>query len=229
MEKQEPGQGTEEKEPVNINFTRVGKAKLPVSILHTIKGKNMTVAIQSGDGIALSITGKDLKNTDLGKLNSVDMTIDTNKKAIPEAVVAQKPAIVNRQVSIGGTEKFDVHVNLHTSLGTENAGKFANLYRYNPEKGVLEFCSSFRVTRTGQAMFAMPAGGDYLITVTNGMVKESVRYTGGYAGSDYIVQPGDNLTKISRRFNTTIQKLLRNNPGLTNPDMIKPGDVLNVD
>lgn len=36
----------------------------------------------------------------------------------------------------------------------------------------------------------------------------------------YIVQRGDNLTRIARRFNTTVQALLDANPEITNPDRI---------
>lgn len=43
----------------------------------------------------------------------------------------------------------------------------------------------------------------------------------------YVVQPGDTLFNIARRFGTTVQELVRIN-FITNPDLIYPGMVLNI-
>ena len=44
----------------------------------------------------------------------------------------------------------------------------------------------------------------------------------------YIVQSGDTLYAIAQRFNTTIHSLLSLNPQITNPDLIYPGQLLNI-
>ncbi len=42
----------------------------------------------------------------------------------------------------------------------------------------------------------------------------------------YVVQPGDTLTKIAIRFNTTIYAIMQANPQITNPNLIYAGQVL---
>lgn len=44
----------------------------------------------------------------------------------------------------------------------------------------------------------------------------------------YTVVPGDTLTSIAQRYNTTVQEIMRLN-NLTSPDYIKAGDVLYID
>jgi len=46
--------------------------------------------------------------------------------------------------------------------------------------------------------------------------------------STYVVQRGDTLSSIARRFGTTVQTLLNLNPQITNPNVIFPGQVIRV-
>ena len=46
------------------------------------------------------------------------------------------------------------------------------------------------------------------------------------ADTTYTVQPGDTLTAIARRFNTTVPAIVAANPQITNPNLIYVGDVL---
>jgi LysM repeat protein len=42
----------------------------------------------------------------------------------------------------------------------------------------------------------------------------------------YVVQPGDWLADIARRYNTTVAAILAVNPELTDPNVIYPGEIL---
>ncbi|MGH3913513.1 MAG: LysM peptidoglycan-binding domain-containing protein [Pseudonocardiaceae bacterium] len=44
----------------------------------------------------------------------------------------------------------------------------------------------------------------------------------------YIVQRGDTLSEIAERFGVTLQNLIRANPQIPNPDLIHPGEVINI-
>lgn len=48
------------------------------------------------------------------------------------------------------------------------------------------------------------------------------------AGRTYTVQAGDNLSSIAARYGTTYQALAAKN-GISNPDLIYPGQVLKID
>lgn len=210
---------------VNMNFVCSGEVKVPQNVLNTIKGTKVTVAFHSGNGVALSISGQDLKNKDLSKIQNIDLTVDQTSNAIPANVVSTKSGTVSRQLGIRDTGSFGVNVNIHVNVGKDNAGKSANLYRYNTEKGRLEYCGSFTVTSNGQSMFALKRGGNYLVTVTDRRPSESIWYAEG----DYTVKSGDTLSKIAQRNHMTLAELLRRNAQITNQNVIRVGQKLNLD
>lgn len=210
---------------VNMNFVCSGEVKVPQNILNTIKGTKLTVAFHSGNGVALSISGQDLKNKDLSKIQNIDLTVDQTSNTIPANVVSAKSGTVNRQLGIRDTGSFGVNVNIHVNVGKDNSGKSANLYRYNTEKGRLEYCGSFTVTSTGQSMFALKRGGNYLVTVTDRRPSESIWYTEG----GYTVKSGDTLSKIAKRNHMTLAQLLRRNVQITNQNVIRVGQKLNLE
>ena len=209
---------------VNMNMVCTGEVQVPQKVLNTIKGTNVTVAFHSGNGIAMSISGQDLKNKDLSKIQNIDLTVDQTSNNIPANVVAAKTSAPVRQLAIKDSGSFGVNVNIHVNVGKENAGKTANLYRYNTEKGRLEYCGSFTVTSNGQSMFALKRGGNYLVTVTEHRPSESVWYAEG----DYTVKAGDTLSKIAQRNHMTLAELLRRNAQITNRNLIKVGQRLNL-
>lgn len=210
---------------VNMNFVCSGEVKVPQNVLNTIKGTKLTVAFHSGNGVALSISGQDLKNKDLSKIQNIDLTVDQTSNTIPANLVSAKSGTVNRQLGIRDTGSFEVNVNIHVNVGKDNSGKSANLYRYNTEKGRLEYCGSFTVTSTGQSMFALKRGGNYLVTVTDRRPSESIWYTEG----DYTVKSGDTLSRIAKRNHMTLAQLLRRNVQITNQNVIRVGQKLNLD
>ena len=209
---------------VNMNMVCTGEVQVPQKVLNTIKGTNVTVAFHSGNGIAMSISGQDLKNKDLSKIQNIDLTVDQTSNNIPANVVAAKTSAPTRQLAIKDNGSFGVNVNIHVNVGKENAGKTANLYRYNAEKGRLEYCGSFTVTSNGQSMFALKRGGDYLVTVTERRPSESVWFAEG----NYTIKPGDTLSGIAQRNHMTLAELLRRNAQITNRNAIKVGQRLNL-
>ena len=209
---------------VNMNMVCTGEVQVPQKVLNIIKGTNVTVAFHSGNGVALSISGQDLKNNDLSKIQNIDLTVDQTSNTIPANVVSAKSGTVNRQLGIRDTGSFGVNVNIHVNVGKDNSGKSANLYRYNVEKGRLEYCGSFTVTSNGQSMFALKRGGNYLVTVTDRRPSESVWFAEG----NYIIKPGDTLSKIAQRNHMTLAELLRRNAQITNRNVIKVGQRLNL-
>lgn len=209
---------------VNMNMVCTGEVQVPQKVLNTIKGTNVTVAFHSGNGIAMSISGQDLKNKDLFKIQNIDLTVDQASNNIPANVVAAKTSAPTRQLAIKDTGSFGVNVNIHVNVGKENAGKTANMYRYNAEKGRLEYCGSFTVTSNGQSMFALKRGGNYLVTVTERRPSESV----WFAEDNYIVKAGDTLSKIAQRNHMTLTELLRRNAQIMNRNVIKVGQRMNL-
>lgn len=209
---------------VNMNIVCSGETRLPAAVLGSIKGSDMTLALHSGNGVAVSISGQDLKGTALNALQNIDLTVDSKAWNIPAAMVASKKAEATKQLSVKDTGAFLVAVNIHVNVGAENSGKYANLYRYNAEKKQLEYCGSFPVTRNGQSMFALKQGGDYMVTVTASQPKETVYFNSG----DYAVKAGDTLSAIAKRNHMTLAELKAKNPQIKDLHKIRVGQKLNL-
>lgn len=209
---------------VNMNIVCSGETRLPAAVLGSIKGSDMTLALHSGNGVAVSISGQDLKGTALNTLQNIDLTVDSNAQNIPAAMTASKKAEATKQLSVKDTGAFPVAVNIHVNVGAENSGKYANLYRYNAEKKQLEYCGSFPVTRNGQSMFALKQGGDYMVTVTAAQPKETIYFNSG----DYAVKTGDTLSAIAKRNHMTLAELKAKNPQIKDLHKIRVGQKLNL-
>lgn len=190
----------------NLNFVSTGETKIPVEVLRSIQGSNVTLALHNGNGVAMSISGQDLKNVDFSKIQNIDLTVTKD----------------GDRITVRDTGNFAVPVNMHISMGSENAGKYANLYRRNAENGQWEFCGSFRITENGQAMFALICGGEYRTSVTIEAVKETV----GLHGIGYKVKAGDTLTKIAAKHRISLAELIRKNPQIKNINKIRPGQTI---
>ena len=209
---------------VNMNIVCSGDTRLPAAVLGSIKGSDVTLALHSGNGVTVSISGQDLKGTALNALQNIDLTVDSNAQNIPAAMAASKKAEATKQLSVKDTGAFPVAVNIHVNVGAENSGKYANLYRYNAEKKQLEYCGSFPVTGNGQSMFALKQGGDYMVTVTAAQPKESVYFNSG----DYAVKAGDTLSAIAKRNHMTLAELKAKNPQIMDLHKIRVGQKLNL-
>lgn len=190
----------------NLNFVSTGETKVPVEVLRNIQGSNVTLALHNGNGVAMSISGQDLKKVDFSKIQNIDLTVTKD----------------GDRITVKDTGIFAVPVNMHISMGAENAGKYANLYRRNAENGQWEFCGSFRITENGQAMFAMICGGEYRTSVTIEAVKETV----GLHGIGYEVKAGDTLTKIAAKHRISLAEVIRKNPQIKDINKIRPGQTI---
>ena len=190
----------------NLNFVSTGETKVPIEVLRNIQGSNVTLALHNGNGVAMSISGQDLKNVDFSKIQNIDLTVTKD----------------GDRITVKDTGNYAVPVNMHISMGAENAGKYANLYRRNAENGQWELCGSFRITENGQAMFALVCGGEYRTSVTIEAVKE----TAGLHDSGYKVKAGDTLTKIAAKHRISLAELIRKNPQIKDNNKIRLGQTI---
>lgn len=207
---------------INMNVKCSGEVRIPANLLNVLKGNGVTLALQGGNGIAISISGRDLNRLNITNVGTLGFTMNTNAKGIPADVLATRATKFGRQFQISDTGSFTVPMNVHVSVGAENAGKVANLYRYNAQSNRLEYCSSFTVTENGQSMFALRRGGNYLVNVTNAKPIDTIRFTEGA----YTVKSGDTLSQIAADNHMSLVELLRKNSQITAPSVIKIGEIV---
>lgn len=208
----------------NIRVVSSGEMVVPVSVLASLRGRNTALMLYNGQGAAMSIEGRALTMLPNGAVN---LTITNVENAIPATVVAQKEnkAMKTQQYAVADTGTFPIAVSMHVSVGAEYAGKYASLYRYDETAGRLVCVGYFRVTKEGQAMFPMPRGGKYLLTVTEQKPNDPVLFVGG---GRYVVRGGESLYIIARRHRMPLQSLLQKNPQITNPNLIRVGESINI-
>ncbi len=198
----------------NIDVIVGRRAAVPADILNQIAGRDMTLALHLGRGLALTITGTDMgsENTEF-RVNLVSSTIP----AQTAAAILENTAR-SREFSFDTEGVFPFRINMHINLGVENAGRTAVLYRFDSVKGIMVRTGVFVVNENGQAMFGLEQGGQYVAVVEE--IRES---------REYKVVPGDTFNRIAARHGMTTAALKAANPSVRNINKIRVGQVLKID
>lgn len=199
----------------NVNVLSGTRFTVPASVVSKLAGKKVTLALQTGNGLAFSITGTDVK-----KANELRITL-VSKVGIPDAIRQQVLAGATASRVFGMEDKgsFPFRVNVHLNMGKENAGKLAYLYYYDEASNTMKLAGSFTVNGDGQAMFGISRGDEYIAVVGGKSVSSA---------AGYVVVTGDTLSGIASRYGTTLKKLLNANPQIKNMNMIYPGQVISI-
>jgi hypothetical protein len=195
----------------NVDVFTGYEMEVPVLILKQLAGKPVTLAMQTGDGLAVSISGRDVKSAD----KSVRMELST-EIMIPEEVSHQITAAASyyREFAMAEKVPLPMRCNVHLNMGQENAGKPVILYYYDEANDIMRLTGIGRVSSSGYAMFGLDHGDEYLAVVPYGRA--------------YFVQEGDILGKIAESSGISLKALLKKNPQLSDADEIYPGQMIIV-
>ena len=202
----------------NVNVLTGKDVKVSADILKKIADRKVTLALQAGNGVALSVSGRNNKQIQ----NELNLTV-TNQDTIPaqakNAVMAG--ALNSKNILITENSPMQARISLHVGFTAEYAGKYANLYYYDAKSGQMKLMGSYQINKDGQSMFALPHGGQYVVTVTN-------TASGAVVTDGYTVVPGDTMSRIAVKLGTTLKALKAANPQITDMNKIRPGQVINV-
>lgn len=220
-----------EKNTSNSVYTKnimTGKNILvPDMIVKTLQSGKGTLAMHTGVGVTFSISAADIpQNVSDG---SVNLTVNAGGIKAPRAQVTEKTAgaLLSRQIAMADRGSFGVNVNMHFGLGKDYAGKFANLYYYSETSGRLEYLGSYQINSDGQAMFGIPGGADFLLTVTDARPNEKA-VSMGRSSSGYTVKKGDTLGSIAALNKVSIAQIIALNPQIKNINRIYPGQTIRI-
>ena len=154
-----------------INVDMNGSVVVPGDIFDSIKGKDITITFDMGNGILWSVDGKSI-TTD--KAGDIDFSVKTETNAIPVDIVnnvtGERYSI---QISLAYEGEFGFTAVLSIGLGKENAGYTASLYYYNESTGELEFICSDEVAEDGTVSLAFTHASDYVIAIDGEQEEES--------------------------------------------------------
>ncbi len=200
----------------NIDIATGDSMEVPAGTLEKMIGENVTLAFHTGNGIAISVSGKDLKRVNQG----LNIIVTDEEDVIPEYASQGilSGALYSRIFAMKEKIPYDVRLNIHFCLGREFAKKYANLYHFDELNERMVCDGSFVITDGGMAMFSLERGDEYILTVTDGLP------VGGRIG--YTVAAGDCLSRIASRNGVSLKKILAANPEITDADKIYPGEVI---
>lgn len=154
-----------------INVDMNGSVVVPGDIFDSIKGKDITITFDMGDGIIWSVNGKSIT---IDKAGDIDFSVQTGVNTVPVDIVnnvtGERYSI---QISLAHEGEFGFTAVLSIGLGKENAGYTASLYYYNESTGELEFICSDEVAEDGTVSLAFTHASDYVIAIDGDGEEES--------------------------------------------------------
>lgn len=146
---------------VNVNMN--GTSVVPGNVLDSIKGQNVTIAFDMGNGIIWFVNGK---NVTAEHANDVDFSVEIGASSIPQNIVSSVAG--NRQttqLALAYNGYFGYSAVLMINLGSANAGLYANLFQYNENTGMLDFITVDQINEDGIAELVFSHASDYVIVV----------------------------------------------------------------
>ena len=158
-----------------INVDMNGSVVVPGDIFDSIKGKDITITFDMGNGILWSVEGK---NVITDKAGDIDFSVQTGVNTVPVDIVNNVTGEnYSIQISLAYEGEFGFTAVLSIGLGKENAGYTASLYYYNESTGKLEFICADTVAEDGTVSLAFTHASDYVIAIDESKEKESSSVT----------------------------------------------------
>lgn len=146
-----------------INVDMNGSTVVPGDLFDSIKGKDITITFDMGNGILWSVDGKSI-TTD--KAGDIDFSVKSGVKTVPVDIINNVTGkSYSIQISLAYEGEFGFTAVLSINLGKENAGYAASLYYYNESTGELEFICSDEVAQDGTVSLAFTHASDYVIAI----------------------------------------------------------------
>lgn len=150
-----------------INVDMNGSTVVPGDIFDRLKGKDITITFDMGNGIFWSVDGKSITgDASLDKAGDIDFSIQTGVNTVPVDIVNNVTGeSYSIQISLAYEGEFGFTAVLSIGLGKENAGYTASLYYYNESTGELEFICADKVAQDGTVSLAFTHASDYVIAI----------------------------------------------------------------
>lgn len=161
----------ESQEPGRIMVEMNGGTIIPANVIASIRGKNLNLVLDMGDGITWTINGMDVSED---ALLDIDLGVTKKTSVIPEDVVNRIRG-ENRsiQIELAHNGAFGFKATLTIAFDKGEVGKFANLFYYNEETGKLEYLESTQVEEDGKATLTFVHASAYTIVLSNVAMDES--------------------------------------------------------
>ena len=142
-----------------------GTTKVPGAVIDSIKGKDVNVVFDLGNGIKWTVNGRSVTKDGIGE---IDFGVTTGTKTIPIDVVNEVTGErYSIQISLVYDGEFGFTTTLSINMDAKNAGYYANLFYYNKSTGKLEFMNAGKIDGKGNVELTFTHASDYTIVVSD--------------------------------------------------------------
>ena len=152
---------TQEGKTVTVDMN--GSAVVLGDVLDEIKGKDITIVFDMGNGITWSVNGQSITGDTIG---DIDFTVTTNTNTIPVDIINNVTGErTGMQISLAYDGEFGFTAVLSINMNAKNAGLYANLFYYNEKTGEMEFICYDEIAADGTADLTFTHASDYAIVI----------------------------------------------------------------
>lgn len=152
---------TQEGKTVTVDMN--GSPVVPGDVLDEIKGKDITIVFDMGNGITWSINGQSIT---ADRVSDIDFTVKTGTNTIPVDIINNVTGErKSQQISLSYDDEFGFTAVLSINVDAENAGLYANLFYYNEKTGEMEFICYDEIAADGTAELVFTHASDYAIVI----------------------------------------------------------------
>ena len=171
----------EAKSGETVTVAMNGTTVVPKNIFDSIKGEDVTLVLEMGNGISWKINGQDITEPSGDIDFGVTVGADAGKSIPVDVINNVTGERYSMNLSLAYDGEFGFTATLTINMESKNAGLYANLFYYNEQTGELEFVSAGQIDADGNAELEFTHASDYTIVVDvavmDGGNKDSINTT----------------------------------------------------
>lgn len=144
-----------------IHIDMNGTTVLPESVIWAIKGRDINLELDMGNGFTWTINGTTVTNP-----HDVDLAVKKGSSSIPVKVInALTGECTYVTLSLEYDGDFGFTATLQFDAGDDVAGLWANLYWYIPQSKAFEFMDSGKINKNRQVKLTFTHASEYVIVL----------------------------------------------------------------
>lgn len=143
-----------------------GSSVVPGDVFDRIRGKDITVEFDLGNGILWKVNGQSVEKGNVGDIDFTVRTGDDANDTIPVEIINNltgERTYMNLSLAYEGEFGFEAILSLN--VGVANAGLYANLFYYNESTKELEYLCTGEIGQDGSAELTFTHASEYTIVI----------------------------------------------------------------
>lgn len=177
--------------PATVSVDMNGATVVPGDIFDSIKGQDINVAFDMGDGITWTVNGMDIT---ADQMKDIDLGVTTGADAgqsIPVDVINNVTGErYSMNLSLAYDGEFGFRAVLTVNMDQKNAGLYANLFYYNEDSGELEFICAGEIGTDGNVDLTFSHASDYVVVIDAQPIDVEAADTDASDAADDVQQAG---------------------------------------